>query len=89
MTSRRTLSGGGSGEDMNLYKSSRGVPGALECVCCFERDCFGCALTAPPIGVWPVCGQDVLIGYDYEWRGDEMVHCGCLDEIEGGGENWE
>lgn len=28
---------------MNLYrKPRRGVPGALECVCCFEDCCFGC-----------------------------------------------
>ena len=28
---------------MNLYqKPRRGVPGALECVCCFETCCFGC-----------------------------------------------
>lgn len=69
---------------MNLYKPTRGVPGALECVCCFERSCFGCALTSPPIGVCPICGQDVRIGDDYEWRGDEMVHLDCLDEFEEG-----
>lgn len=28
---------------MNLYrKPRRGVPGALECVCCFADCCFGC-----------------------------------------------
>lgn len=65
-----------------MYKTTRGVPGALECVCCFERDCFGCALTAPPIGVCPVCGMDVRLGGDYEWRGEGPVHWECLDEFE-------
>lgn len=68
-------------------RRTRGVPDALECVCCFERDCFGCSLTAPPIGVCSICGQDVRIGDDYEWRGDELVHCDCLDEFEGVEEN--
>lgn len=72
---------------MNLYKPRRGVPGALECVCCFERDCFGCALTAPPIGVCPECGRDVRIGDDYEWRGGDPVHLDCLDKSEEGDED--
>lgn len=72
---------------MNLYKPTRCVPGALECVCCFERDCFGCALTAPPIGACPICGQDVRIGDDYEWCGDEPIHWDCLDEFEEGEKN--
>lgn len=68
-------------------RRTRGVPGALECVCCFERNCFGCALTAPPIGVCPVCGQDVRIGDDYEWCGDELVHWDCFEKFEGAEEN--
>lgn len=60
----------------------RGV-GAAECVCCFEETCFGCALTAPPIGVCPVCGMDVRLDDFYEWRGENPVHLDCLDELEG------
>lgn len=59
-------------------RRTRCVPGALECVCCFERDCFGCALTAQPIGVCPMCGQDVKLGDFYEWSGDEILHSDCL-----------
>lgn len=58
----------------------RGV-GATECVTCFERSCFGCALTAPPVGVCPVCGKDVRLDDFYEWRG-YPVHWDCLDEME-------
>lgn len=68
-------------------RRTRGVPGVLECVCCFERDCFGCALAAPPIGICPICGQDMRIGDDYKWRGDVLVHWDCLDKFEGDEEN--
>lgn len=55
-------------------------PGGLECVCCFEQDCSGCALTAPPIGVCSVCGQDVRLDDFYEWQGDDFVHWDCMEE---------
>lgn len=60
----------------------RGVFGALECVCCFELSCFGCALTAPPVGTCPVCGKDIRIDDDFAWSGDEMAHLACLEEKE-------
>lgn len=72
---------------MNLYKPRRGVSGALECVCCFEQECFGCALTSPSIGVCLVCGQDVRIGDSYNWHGDDPVHWDCVNEFEGVEEN--
>jgi len=54
--------------------------GALECVCCFERTCFGCALVSVPVGVCPVCGKDVGRDDFYEWNGEDPVHWDCLDE---------
>lgn len=72
---------------MGPYKHTRGVPGALECVCCFERDCFGCVLTATHIGVCPVCGRDVGLGDAYEWREKGLVHWDCLGKFEGDEEN--
>lgn len=60
----------------------RGV-GALECVCCFEESYFGCALTAPPIWICPVCGRDVRLDDFYEWCGENPVHLDCLDKLEG------
>lgn len=61
---------------------TRGVPGDHECSCCFERDCFGCALTAAPIGTCPVCGLDVRLDDFYEWQGDDPIHWDCLEEQE-------
>lgn len=69
-----------------MYKPIRGIPGAPECVCCFERNCFGCSLTAQAIGLCPVCGKDIFLGDFYDWRGNELVHWDCLDQSE---EEWE
>lgn len=65
-----------------MYKPMRGVPGAPECVCCFERNCFGCSLTAQAIGLCPVCGKDIFLGNFCDWRGNELVHWDCLEQIE-------
>lgn len=54
----------------------------LECVCCFERDCFGCALNSPPVGVCPVCGRDVRLDDFYEWHGGDPVHWDCVNKYQ-------
>ena len=60
---------------------NRGVVGALECVTCFERSCFGCALTAPPVGVCHVCGLDICMDDSWEWMGVYLAHSECMDEM--------
>ena len=58
---------------MNLYrKSRRGVPGALECVCCFEDCCFGCE-TARQYGDDPPRSLDGLC-FEEKEEGEEHDH---------------
>lgn len=62
--------------------TKHGVIGAPECVGCFERSCFGCALTAAPIGVCPICGRDIRINDDRCWLGEDLAHFDCMEAIE-------
>lgn len=72
---------------MSLHKqAARQCINASECIFCCEKDCFGCSLTAPPVGACLVCGKDVLLDDFYEWRGEDPVHWDCLDEFEEGEE---
>lgn len=57
---------------------------SYECVFCFEKNCFGCSLTAAPIGVCLACGKDILLNDFYEWMGEEVVHWDCMNQFEKG-----
>lgn len=70
------------------FGRKRGIPGDLRCAWCWEADCVGCVVLAPPVGRCPVCGRAVERDAWFHWREDGPCHWECFDREEAG-ENGE